>query len=35
MGLLHLLTDDRHGIARQSEFTRGVCWVAPIVSAEG
>ena len=33
MGLLHLLNDDRHGIARQSEFTRGVCWVAPIVGA--
>jgi len=31
MGLLHLLNDDRHGVTRQSEFTRGVSWVAPIV----
>jgi anti-anti-sigma factor len=30
MGLLHLLNDDRHGAAGQSEFTRGVCWVTPI-----
>jgi anti-anti-sigma factor len=30
MGLLHLLNDDRHAAAGQSEFTRGVCWVTPI-----
>jgi anti-anti-sigma factor len=30
MGLLHLLNDDRHGAAGQSEFTRGVCWVTPL-----
>jgi anti-anti-sigma factor len=29
-GVLHLLGDDRETGAGQSEFVRGVCWVAPI-----
>ncbi len=28
--VLHLLADDRHGGAGESEFTRGACWVGPI-----
>jgi anti-anti-sigma factor len=39
MGMLHLLNDDRPGAAAgQSEFSRGVCWIAPIqsvVASEG
>lgn len=30
-GILHLLTDDRVGASRESEFVRGACWIAPIV----
>jgi anti-anti-sigma factor len=29
-GILHLLTDDRWGTSRESEFVRGACWIAPI-----
>jgi anti-anti-sigma factor len=34
-GILHLLTDDRGGTARESEFVRGACWIAPIVKFAG
>jgi anti-anti-sigma factor len=34
-GILHLLTDDRGGTARESEFVRGACWLAPIVKFAG
>jgi len=30
-GILHLLTDDRVGVSRESELVRGACWIAPIV----
>jgi hypothetical protein len=30
-GILHLLTDDRVGVGRESEVVRGACWIAPIV----
>jgi anti-anti-sigma factor len=34
-GILHLLTDDRGGTRRESEFVRGACWIAPIVRFAG
>jgi anti-anti-sigma factor len=34
-GILHLLTDDRAGTARESEFVRGACWIAPIAKFAG
>jgi anti-anti-sigma factor len=34
-GILHLLTDDRTGTARESEFVRGACWIAPIAKVAG
>jgi len=34
-GILHLLTDDRGGTSRESEFVRGACWIAPIVRLAG
>jgi len=34
-GILHLLTDDRAATARESEFVRGACWIAPIAKFAG
>jgi anti-anti-sigma factor len=34
-GILHLLTDDRCGTSRESEFVRGACWIAPIAKFAG
>jgi anti-anti-sigma factor len=34
-GILHLLTDDRGGMNRESEFVRGACWIAPISKFAG
>lgn len=34
-GILHLLTDDRGGTNRESEFVRGACWIAPIAGIAG
>ena len=34
-GILHLLTDDRGETARESEFVRGACWIAPILKFAG
>jgi hypothetical protein len=32
--LMHLLGDDREGQMLESRLVRGVCWIAPILSAE-